>query len=148
LLRYGAESVSPNVDEINLDLKEAIHGLSGDRQTTLMEAAGQIHQTLGIKAHVRPGIGAWAVGAENSVMTETETSLCTKASALRMELQNCTICSTSVFGAWETLRHCGVASVPAVSRAATPARRQNWLARAAGFRFGWIDPQGGAICNA
>jgi hypothetical protein len=56
----------------NLDLKEAIHGLSGDRQTTLMEAAGQIHQTLGSKAHVRSGIGAWAVGAENSVMTETE----------------------------------------------------------------------------
>jgi hypothetical protein len=33
---------------------------------------GSDHQTLGIKAHVRPGIGAWAVGAENSVMTETE----------------------------------------------------------------------------
>jgi hypothetical protein len=68
---HGAEFVSPNVSS-NLDLPEAIHSLTGDRQMALTEAAAQIHRALGIVAHSVPAVGAWADGAENSVMTRTE----------------------------------------------------------------------------
>lgn len=66
----GDESVgfvSPNV-RTDLDFNGAVDELKGPQQAALMSVSNDIDRALGIKAKETGIIGAWADGAENSVM--------------------------------------------------------------------------------
>jgi GNAT superfamily N-acetyltransferase len=63
----GFAFVSPNVE--HLGFESAKRSLQGDRQKALRMASGEIDRQLGQQATDKDIIGAWADGAENSVMT-------------------------------------------------------------------------------
>lgn len=64
----GMEMVSPNVEE-GLNLQQASQALTSQRQSEVMEAFRGVDKILGLKAEYQSIIGAWADGAENSVMS-------------------------------------------------------------------------------
>lgn len=63
----GIEFVSPNVEHAGL--KEAESQLKGERQQNLRAASAEIDKQLGIDSKDSDIIGAWADGAENSIMS-------------------------------------------------------------------------------
>jgi hypothetical protein len=65
----GAIFASPNIAE-HLNFPEAVAGLQTRRQATFGAMSDDIDTGMGLKTRSRPAIGAWADGAENSVMTE------------------------------------------------------------------------------
>lgn len=67
----GTEFVSPNVSE-NLSLTKAIKAVSSPRHAMIAQAGREVDHLVGIPSHDKPVIGAWADGAENSIMTELE----------------------------------------------------------------------------
>lgn len=68
----GYEFVSPNVG--NLDFAGAATGLNSVRQSALLKASSEVDRSLGIDGTDKSIIGAWADGAENSVMTTVQNS--------------------------------------------------------------------------
>lgn len=58
--------ISPNVGNLTFD--EAVSALDGDRQKKITAASKEIDKALGIESTNYPAIGAWADGAENSMM--------------------------------------------------------------------------------
>lgn len=69
----GYEFVSPNVAS-NLDFHGAVDALGSQQQRTLRDASLYINGALGIDAKEYNIVGAWADGAENSVMDVVENS--------------------------------------------------------------------------
>lgn len=67
----GFEFVSPNVRN-DLDFKGAVQALDSDQQKMLREASSHINRELDQATHEYDIVGAWADGAENSVMGITE----------------------------------------------------------------------------
>jgi hypothetical protein len=65
--KRGVAFVSPNVHQ--LDFKAARNAIQGDRQKALRMASAEVDRQLGNKGQDTDIIGAWADGAENSVMT-------------------------------------------------------------------------------
>ena len=63
----GEEFVSPSV-ESGLSFDDAKAALSGQRQATMLKVSDEIDGALGLKETARSVIGAWADGAENSVL--------------------------------------------------------------------------------
>ena len=63
----GYEFISPNVGQIKLP--EAIEGLKGDRQRNLRAAAREVNKGLKLDADTNDAVGAWADGAENSLLS-------------------------------------------------------------------------------
>jgi len=63
----GEIMVSPNVD--HLDFGGAVSGLTSARHATMLKASAAINDALHLDARDQSAIGAWADGAENSVMT-------------------------------------------------------------------------------
>jgi len=63
----GVEFVSPNVQS-NLDFPGAVDAIESEQQQSLHDASHFINSALNIDAHEYDIIGAWADGAENSVM--------------------------------------------------------------------------------
>ena len=63
--------VSPNIAE-HLDFGAAVQGLASPRQKALMAASAYINSHLGLRAQDHKVVGAWADGAENSLLTETD----------------------------------------------------------------------------
>jgi GNAT superfamily N-acetyltransferase len=59
--------VSPNIAE-HLDFSQAVAGLNSPRQQQLTKASAEIDKELGITSTNSRVIGAWADGAENSMM--------------------------------------------------------------------------------
>jgi hypothetical protein len=70
-VKRGVAFVSPNIEE-HLDLLAARTGITGDRQKALRQASREIDRALKIKGEDANIIGAWADGAENSIMTTVE----------------------------------------------------------------------------
>ena len=64
----GVEFVSPNIRE-GTKLKQARIGLKGTRHKFIVHAAEEVDKALGLHPEVRPVIGMWADGAENSTMS-------------------------------------------------------------------------------
>lgn len=64
----GIEFISPNVEE-GLHIPEAVKELGSSRQEEVTKAFQQVDAILGLKASYRPVVGAWADGAENSVLS-------------------------------------------------------------------------------
>ena len=65
----AATFVSPNVKS-DMDFKGAVKALDGRQQAKLLAASADIHKQIGIaRAKDTSIVGAWADGAENSVMT-------------------------------------------------------------------------------
>jgi hypothetical protein len=58
--------ISPNTG--TLSFTEAVAALDSDRQKKIADASAHIDAALGIKSTNYPAIGAWADGAENSIM--------------------------------------------------------------------------------
>lgn len=84
------EFVSPNV-RTHLDLKSAVRELGGKHQAALEKVAGEINRSLKIgSARETPVVGAWADGAENSVMmtAHTDWDRAVTASAMKGYLAN------------------------------------------------------------
>jgi hypothetical protein len=67
----GASFVSPSLAD-HLSFPEAVQGLQSRRQTMLEKASREIDKEIGLKARMMPAIGAWADGAENSIMNDIE----------------------------------------------------------------------------
>lgn len=65
--------VSPNLAHA-LSLTQASDALHGERQKLFMHAAHEINDRLGLTGTETPVLGAWADGAENSAMMETDGS--------------------------------------------------------------------------
>ncbi len=64
--------VSPNEDPENLSFEQAVSGLKTKRQKLLAGISHQIDDDLGINdIRINHVVGAWADGAENSVMTNS-----------------------------------------------------------------------------
>jgi hypothetical protein len=63
----GYEFVSPNVAS-DLDFNGAVEAIDGDQQRALRDASLYINGALNVKATEHNIVGAWADGAENSVM--------------------------------------------------------------------------------
>jgi hypothetical protein len=64
----GYEFVSPNIKE-GTKLREARIGLKGTRHKTIVNMAREVDKALGVDVDVKPVIGMWADGAENSTMS-------------------------------------------------------------------------------
>lgn len=85
----GYQFASPN--EKNLDFPGAVAGLKSQRQSAALEASRDVDSALGLDAKDASIIGAWADGAENSVMTTVEHSDLDKlrtAAAMKGHLEN------------------------------------------------------------
>lgn len=63
----GEVFVSPNREE-HLDFQQAVGKLDSDEQHNLIAVSKKIDAGLGIKARTQSGLGAWADGAENSIV--------------------------------------------------------------------------------
>jgi hypothetical protein len=66
----GVESfISPNIK--NLTFKQAQKGFTSKRHQEVVKLSKEIDAALGIQSYHAPVVGAWADGAENSVMVHT-----------------------------------------------------------------------------
>jgi hypothetical protein len=66
---HSYEFVSPNIRE-GTHLKEARLGLKSTRHKFISHVAEEVDKALRMKGEVKPVIGLWSDGAENSTMTE------------------------------------------------------------------------------
>lgn len=69
--RGGFEFVSPSVAS-HMDFDEALKAIDSPQQRTLRAASATINRDLGITANTHDVVGAWADGAENSVMDRVQ----------------------------------------------------------------------------
>ena len=85
----GYEFASPN--EGNLNFGGAVTGLKSTRHSAVLRASQDVDKALGLDATDRSIIGAWADGAENSIMTTVNDSDYGKlkvAAAMKAHLAN------------------------------------------------------------
>lgn len=67
-LKAAVGFVSPNVS--NLTFEDAKSEIGGDRHQEIMRATAEVDAKLGLTSHETSAIGAWADGAENSIMVD------------------------------------------------------------------------------
>ena len=85
----GYEFASPN--EGNLNFNGAVAGLTSARHVAVLKASQDVDRSLGLDASDKSIIGAWADGAENSIMTTVNDSDYGKlklAAAMKAHLAN------------------------------------------------------------